>query len=52
MNNGAQAEPERYLGRFAALLAALEAVTGQLFIAIFIARLVGLHLASAGDTGP
>jgi voltage-gated potassium channel Kch len=31
--------------RFAQTLAFMEAVTGQMFIAIFIARLMGLHIA-------
>lgn len=29
------------------MIAALEAITGQLFIAILIARLVGLHISQA-----
>jgi hypothetical protein len=33
----------------AAALSSLEAVTGQLFLAILIARFVGLHIAGAGS---
>lgn len=38
--------------RFAGMLATLEALTGQLFIATLVARLVGLHIAQAGTPAP
>jgi hypothetical protein len=32
-------------GKFAQVLANMEAIAGQVYLAIFIARLVGLHIA-------
>jgi hypothetical protein len=36
----------------AAMLAALEAIIGQMYVGIVIARLVGLHLLETTDSPP
>ena len=38
-------------GRYIMMIANFEAVTGQMFIAVFVARLVGLHTASQFKSG-
>ncbi len=32
-------------GRFVMMIASFEAITGQIYLAVFVARLVGLHIA-------
>lgn len=39
------------IGGYARIAATLEAMVGQVYLAVFIARLVGLHIARAGKDG-